>query len=74
MRIFNLRSFSSVYRPNSGWVAFFLSIFVWCLVIALLGASVVFDRYGAGVLFATAGAMALANSAFALTVPKPVRK
>lgn len=34
----------------------------------------VFDRYGAGVLFATAGVMALANSAFALTVPKPVKR
>ena len=31
----------------------------------------VFDRYGAGVLFATAAVMALCNSAFALTVPKP---
>lgn len=40
---------------------------------ALLGGWV-FDRYGAGVLFATAGVMALANSAFALTVPKPVKK
>ena len=31
----------------------------------------VFDRYGAGVLFASAAALALANSAFALTIPKP---
>ena len=31
----------------------------------------VFDRFGAGMLFLTAGVMALANSAFALTVPKP---
>ena len=37
---------------------------------ALLGGWI-FDTYGAGVLFATAGVMALANSAFALTVPKP---
>ena len=34
----------------------------------------VFDRYGAGVLFATAAVMALCNSAFALTVPKPCRE
>ena len=33
----------------------------------------VFDRYGVGALLATAGVMALANSAFALTVPKPVK-
>ena len=31
----------------------------------------VFDQYGAGVLFASAAALALANSAFALTIPKP---
>ena len=31
----------------------------------------VFDRYGAGVFFASAAALALANSAFALTIPKP---
>ena len=31
----------------------------------------VFDRYGAGVLFASAAALALAKSAFALTIPKP---
>ena len=31
----------------------------------------VFDRFGAGALFSTAAVMALANSAFALTVPKP---
>jgi len=31
----------------------------------------VFDHYGAGALFATAAVMALANSAFALTLPKP---
>lgn len=37
---------------------------------ALVG-GIVFDRYGAGVLFAFAAAMALANSAFALTIPKP---
>ena len=34
----------------------------------------VFDRYGAGILFATAAVMALCNSAFALTVPKPSRE
>ena len=34
----------------------------------------VFDRYGAGALLATAGVMALANSAFALTVPKPMKR
>lgn len=34
----------------------------------------VFDRFGAGALFAIAGLMALANSAFALTVPKPCTK
>ncbi len=34
----------------------------------------VFDRYGAGALLATAGVMALANSAFALTVPKPATR
>ena len=34
----------------------------------------VFDRFGAGVLFSTAAVMALANSAFALTVPKPPAK
>ena len=33
----------------------------------------IWDRFGPGVLFATAAFMALANSAFALTVPKPVR-
>ena len=32
----------------------------------------IWDRFGPGVLFATAAFMALANSAFALTVPKPV--
>ena len=37
---------------------------------ALLGGWV-WDRFGPGVLFATAACMALANSAFALTVPKP---
>lgn len=31
----------------------------------------IFDRYGAGVLFSIAAVMALANSAFALTIPKP---
>ena len=30
----------------------------------------VFDRYGAGVLFVSAAVLALANSAFALTIPK----
>ena len=40
---------------------------------ALLGGWI-FDRYGAGVLFAIASVMALANSAFALTVPKTVKK
>ena len=34
----------------------------------------VFDPYGARALLATAGAMAPANSAFALTVPKPVKR
>lgn len=34
----------------------------------------VFDRYGAGALFAIAAVMSLANSAFALTVPKPACK
>ena len=38
---------------------------------ALLGGWI-WDRFGPGVLFATAAFMALANSAFALTVPKPV--
>ena len=37
---------------------------------ALLGGWV-WDRFGPGVLFAVAAFMALANSAFALTVPKP---
>ena len=37
---------------------------------ALLGGWV-WDRFGPGVLFASAAAMALANSAFALTVPRP---
>lgn len=32
-----------------------------------------FDAYGAGALFAFAALMALANSAFALTVPKPAK-
>ena len=36
---------------------------------ALLGGWV-WDRFGPGVLFAMAALMALANSAFALTVPK----
>ena len=39
---------------------------------ALLGGWI-WDRFGPGVLFATAAVMALANSAFALTVPKPTR-
>ena len=39
---------------------------------ALLGGWI-WDRFGPGVLFATAACMALANSAFALTVPKPSR-
>ena len=34
----------------------------------------VFDRFGAGALFSFAALMSLANSAFALTVPKPVKK
>lgn len=34
----------------------------------------VFDRWGAGVLFAIASMMALANSAFAITIPKPPKK
>ena len=33
----------------------------------------IFDRFGPGVLFATAALMALANSAFALTIPKPTK-
>ena len=33
----------------------------------------IFDQYGAGVLFTSAAFLALANSAFALTVPKPKR-
>ena len=37
---------------------------------ALLGGWI-WDKFGPGVLFATAALMALANSAFALTVPKP---
>ena len=37
---------------------------------SLLG-GYIFDRFGPGVLFATAAVMALCNSAFALTVPKP---
>ena len=37
---------------------------------ALVG-GLVFDRFGEGVLFAFAALMALANSAFALSVPKP---
>ena len=37
---------------------------------ALLGGWI-WDRFGPGFLFATAALMALANSAFALTVPKP---
>ena len=36
---------------------------------ALLGGWI-WDRFGPGVLFATAAFMALANSAFALSVPK----
>ena len=36
-----------------------------------LAGGLVFDRFGAGVLFAFAALMALANSAFALTVPRP---
>ena len=39
---------------------------------ALVG-GLVFDRFGAGVLFSFAALMALANSAFALTVPRPAR-
>ena len=37
---------------------------------ALVG-GFVFDRFGAGVLFSFAALMALANSVFALAVPKP---
>lgn len=84
----NLKSFASVCRPDSGWAAFFTSILVWgvgmgcfqavfnnfiTVFYALFGGWV-FDRYGAGALLATAGVMALANSAFALTVPKPVKR
>ena len=43
------------------------------IVYAVLGGWI-FDRFGPGVLFATAAAMALANSAFALTVPKPAKE
>jgi predicted MFS family arabinose efflux permease len=32
----------------------------------------IFDQYGAGVLFASAAILALANSAFALTIPKKI--
>ena len=39
---------------------------------ALLGGWI-WDRFGLGVFFATSAFMALANSAFALAVPKPVR-
>ncbi len=39
---------------------------------AILGGWI-FDRFGPGVLFTTAAVMALLNSAFALTVPKPKR-
>ena len=39
---------------------------------ALLGGWI-WDRFGLGVIFATAAFMAFANSAFALAVPKPVR-
>ena len=35
-----------------------------------LAGGVVFDRFGAGILFAFAALMALANSAFALSIPK----
>ncbi len=40
---------------------------------ALLGGWM-FDRFGPGVLFSVAAVLALANSAFALTVPEPVRR
>ena len=39
---------------------------------AILG-GFIYDRFGPGVLFATAAAMSLCNSAFALTVPRPSR-
>jgi predicted MFS family arabinose efflux permease len=39
---------------------------------ALLGGWI-WDKFGPGVLFATASVMALANSAFAMTIPRPVR-
>ena len=59
-----LPSYSSVCRPGSGAGAFFASILVW---------GVGMGCFGAGVLFAFAALMALANSAFALTVPRPAR-
>lgn len=40
-------------------------------VIVALSGGYVFDKFGPGVLFTLAAIMALANSAFALTVPKP---
>ena len=55
-------SFRDVCRPGSGAGAFFASILVW---------GVGMGCFGAGVLFAFAALMALANSAFALTVPRP---
>lgn len=45
---------------------------VFTVVYALAGGWV-FDRFGPGALFAAAAAMALANSAFALTVPRAAR-
>ena len=62
--MFNLKSFASVCRPDSGWAAFFTSILVWgvgmgcfqavfnnfiTVFYALFGGWV-FDRYGAGAL------------------------
>ena len=59
-------SYSDICRPGSG-----ISMnHVVTVFFALVG-GIVFDRFGAGVLFAFASAMALANSAFALTIPKP---
>ena len=40
---------------------------------ALLGGWI-YDRFGPGILFASAAVMSLCNSAFALTVPKPGRQ
>ncbi len=48
-----------------------ISVNHWVTVFYALFGGWVYDTYGAGVLFAFASLMALANTAFALTVPKP---